>query len=394
MIAFTKLLCGTATVREALSPGRTPDSAGALHFERTAGPLVVWNVTRRCNLRCRHCYFTAAPDASSRELSREQGLQLLADLKAAGAPVLLFSGGEPLMREDVFEWVRAARDAGIHPVLSTNGTLLTEDAAKRLADAGLAYAGVSMDGTDGVHDAFRGQTGAFAKALDGLRAAKKAGLRTGLRFTVCGDNVEELPKVFDLAESEGIPRVCIYHLVWAGRASQMRDRDLSLYERQMVVDLIIEKTLDWGRRGVPAEVLTVDCPSDGVYLAGFVRREMPQRLGEVQQLLDAHGGCSAGTKFASIDPSGGVHPCQFWEHATLGNVTECTFREIWNDMTQPLLHGLKMKARYLSGPRCGKCVYRSVCAGCRVRAEVATGDPFADDPSCYLADKDIKPQAS
>ncbi len=392
MIACTKLLCGTATVREALSQGLRED-AGTLHFTRTKGPLVVWNITRRCNLRCRHCYSGSVPGAAGHELSRDEGFQLIADLRAANVPVLLFSGGEPLMREDVFEWIHAARVAGLHPVLSTNGTLITDAVAARLVGAGLAYAGISLDGTDGANDAFRGERGAFAKALAGLRAAKKAGLRTGLRFTVCAENIEELPKVFDLAEAEAVPRVCIYHLVYSGRGSTMRDRDLSAYERQMMVDLIIEKTLDWARRRVAAEILTVDCPADGVYLANFVRREMPSRLDEVKQMLDLHGGCSAGTKFASIDAAGNVHPCQFWDHVTLGNVKACTFREIWRDTTEPLMHALKQKARHLSGPRCGKCVYRSVCGGCRVRAEVVAGSPWADDPACYIADKDIKPQS-
>ncbi len=392
MIACTKLICGTGTVREALS-GEKSSKAAALHFSKMTGPLVVWNITKRCNLRCRHCYSGSTPGAAGRELTRDEGVQLIADLKAAGVPVLLFSGGEPLLREDVFEWIRAANVAGIHSGLSTNGTLITADVAKRLADAGLDYAGISLDGTDRVNDAFRGEKGAFDKALAGLRAAKSAGIRTGLRITVCSENIEELPKIFDLVEAEAVPRLCVYHLVYSGRGADLRDIDLSAYERQMMADLIIEKTLDWSRRGVNAEILTVDCPTDGVYIAEFVRREMPHRLDEVKRMLDVKGGCSAGTKFASIDASGNVHPCQFWEHVTLGNVKQATFSEIWRDTTDPLMRGLKVKARLLNGPRCGKCVYRSVCSGCRVRAEVVTGDPWADDPSCYLPDKDIKPTA-
>jgi len=387
MIGFTKLLCGSATVSQVLTHAeREAAPANVLQFMHDRGPIVVWNVTRRCNLACEHCYTSSGVDASSRELTREQGLKLIDDLREARVPVLLFSGGEPLLREEVFAWASAAAAAGLRPSLSTNGTLITDAVAARIRDAGFAYVGVSLDGTGKIHDAFRGEKGAFKRALAGLRAAKKAGLRTGVRFTVCAQNLAELPKVLDLVEAEGIPRFCLYHLVYAGRGVALRERDITLAACRGMIDLLIEKTLDWCRRGVGAEILTVDNHADGVYLARYVEAHLPERLDEVKKLLELHGGCSAGTKFAAIDAAGDVHPCQFWEHVTLGNVTERPFVEIWTDLFNPLMRMLKTKAPHLVGERCKACGYRRLCAGCRVRAEAETGNPWADDPRCYLTE--------
>lgn len=391
MIGFTKLLCGTATVKEALRHAREPGKAPAemLRFVKSRGPMVVWNITRRCNLKCKHCYYPSGGKRRQRELTLEEGMRLIEDLGAAAVPVLLFSGGEPLLRKELFAWGAAARDAGIHPVLSTNGTLITDKVAARLLKSGFAYVGVSLDGMEGAHDEFRGERGSYRKALRGLLRARKAGLRTGVRFTVCAENLAELPRLLDLVERETIPRFCLYHLVYAGRGAGLRRRDLTPEERRRMVDFLIEKTLDWDRRGIQSEILTVDNHADGVHIADYVRRNLPGRLDEVKQLIDMQGGCSAGTKFASIDSEGNVHPCQFWEHGALGNVTECTFREIWNDVSQPLLRGLRSKSACLSGIRCRRCVYRSVCAGCRVRAQAVSGDPWADDPACYLTENEI-----
>jgi radical SAM protein with 4Fe4S-binding SPASM domain len=392
MIGCTRLLCGSATVSEALGHGRRfTASPGALHYTETRGPLVVWNVTRRCNLRCEHCYYDAATQsAAAGEFTREEGMNLIADLAKAGVPVLLFSGGEPLLRHELFDWGRAARDARLHPVLSTNGVLITDAVARSLADAGFGYVGVSLDGMRETNDRFRGLAGAFDAALAGLRAAMRAGLRTGVRFTVHAGNVAELPAVLDLVEAEGIPRFCLYHLVYSGRGARLRDLDLTNEQRRRLLDLIIARTLDWNRRGVESEILTVDNHADGLYITEYVRKHMPERLAEVQRLQRLHGGCSAGTKFANIDSGGNVHPCQFWQHVSLGNVRDRAFGEIWNDLTKPLLAKLKTKGANLKGERCSRCAHQDLCCGCRVRAEAATGDPWDDDPACYLTEKERK----
>jgi len=391
MIAFTKLLCGTATVREVLTYTARPDETptAMLHYVSQRGPLVVWNITRRCNLHCLHCYYNSDSQRAAHELTLEQGMRLIEDLRSARVPVLLFSGGEPLLRREIFALGRAAKDARLHPVLSTNGVLITEGVAAKLADAGFAYVGVSLDGMEEKHDAFRGETGAFARALSGLRAAKDAGLRTGVRFTVCADNLEDLPKVLDLVETEGIPRFCLYHLVYAGRGADVRERDINAQQRRAMLDLLIHKTLDWCRRGIDSEILTVDNHADGIYVAEYVRKHLPGRIDEVEELIRLHGGCSAGTKFGSIDAEGNVHPCQFWEHVSLGNVRQRPFSEIWADESHPVLAKLRAMPDPLRGERCAPCRYRAVCGGCRVRAEAVYGDAWGDDPACYLSEEEI-----
>ena len=250
--------------------------------------------------------------------------------------------------------------------------------------------GVSLDGLRTTHDRFRGREGAFDEAVAGLCAARGAGVKTGVRFTVTRDNVDDLPGVLDLVEREGIPRFCLYHLVYSGRGSGLTDRDLDHQRRRDLLDFLIRKVLDWKDRGVATEILTVDNHADGVYIADYVRRHLPERIVEVERLQAMHGGCSAGTKFADIDAAGNVHPCQFWEHVTLGNVRERRFAEIWNDTSHPLMKGLKDKPSHLRGERCATCAHVSVCAGCRIRAETVTGDVWGDDPACYLTDEEIR----
>lgn len=391
MIGCTKLLCGTATVAEALAAGHDPEGAPAhlLQFGRSRGPLVVWNMTRRCNLRCVHCYFDAEPGSFADELSTAEGRKLIDDLSAAHCPVLLLSGGEPMVRDDVYELGAYAVARGMRVVLSTNGTLIDALAAARLKESGFSYIGVSLDGTETTHDRFRGQSGAFATAVAGIRRSLQAGMNAGVRMTVTGENLQDVDAVLDLVERERIPRFCLYHLVYAGRAREMAGADLSNRERRALMDRIVERVLDWERRKVRVEVLTVDNHADGIYLRQYVAGHRPERLTEVDRLSRMHGGCSAGTKFANVDARGEVHPCQFWGHVSLGSVRDRPFAEIWNDPENAFLTKLKNKSAYLNGRRCHICVHREICGGCRIRAEFATGDVWGDDPNCYLTDDEI-----
>ncbi len=390
MIGLTKLLCGRATVSEALSYDRhgRADREGRPDLIQFAqvGPVVVWNVTARCNLRCAHCY--AAEATGGDELTTDEGRSLIDDLAGLGVPVLLLSGGEPLMREDVFELIAYARERGLRPSLSTNGTLVDTETAGRLAEVGAAYVGVSLDGLEETHDRFRGEPGAFKRALAGLRAARDAGLKTGIRFTVTRDNVNDLPGLLRLTEEERIPRFCMYHLVYAGRGKGLRDRDLSAPERRELVEGLISRALDWCERGVEVEILTTDNHADGVLVLHYVEEHQPERAEEVRQLLRMAGGCSAGRKFVQIDPRGDVHPCQFWPEATLGNVRERSFSEIWRDESCEMTARLRQMPEPLTGQRCGRCIYREYCGGCRVRA-LALGDVWGDDPSCPLTEEEI-----
>jgi radical SAM protein with 4Fe4S-binding SPASM domain len=390
MIGCTKLLCGTATVSEAVKYDR--DSAKLpphmLQFSADCRPLVVWNMTNRCNLKCRHCYLNAEEHAAENELSTAEAKVFIEDLAEMQVPVLLFSGGEPLVREDLFELAAYAKALAIRPVLSTNGTLITPEIAQKLKDAGFQYVGVSIDGTVETHDAFRGRHGAFAQTLQGIKNAQAAGLKTGMRFTVNKLNYKDLPAVLELAAREGIPRFCMYHLVYAGRGKDMAELDVTPAESREIIEMLIAKTLDFHRRGVEMEILTTDNHADGIYILRYLAQHQPERVDEVRELLRMHGGCSAGQKMANVNHMGNVHACQFWAHRPLGNVRDRKFSEIWTDKQDQFMCDLRVKTGKVEG-KCGKCDYKEYCGGCRIRAEVVHGNIWGEDPACYLTVEEI-----
>ncbi len=390
MIGFTKLLCGTATVSEAMRHGRSTRKLPPhlLQFSSDARPVVFWNTTNRCNLRCKHCYINAEDVEYEDELSTEEAKAFIEDLGRMKVPVLMFSGGEPLVRQDMFELGRHAVEVGLRPVISTNGTLIDRDVARKIKETGFQYVGISLDGGPATHDEFRGIKGAFERAIEGIRACNEVGVKAGVRLTVNKYNYRDLPEVLRIVEEERIPRFCMYHLVYSGRGRDMVDMDLSPEERREVIEWLSEKTFDLHRRGVEVEILTTDNHADGVYILNYIKRHQPEREAEVRQLLAMHGGCSAGVKAANVDPQGNVHPCQFWPHVTLGNVRERPFSEIWAD-TSEFQCQLRTKREHLKG-RCAECAYNDLCGGCRIRAEVVHGDVWGSDPTCYLTDEEIK----
>ena len=391
MIGITKLYCGTATPGDALRYGRASQHLPAhlLQFSADKKPVVVWNCTRRCNLHCVHCYAEAEDREYSGELSSEEARAFIEDLAEFGAPVLLFSGGEPLMRRDVIELAAFAREKGIRPVLSTNGTLISSQMAQRIKEAGIGYVGISIDGIGAHHDRFRGQRGAFEAALAGVANCVAVGQRVGLRFTINRRNYEDVGAILDLVERESIDRVCFYHLVYSGRGSGIRRDALEPEQTRAVVDLIIDRAADFHRRGLDKDILTVDNHADGVYLYQRIKREQSERAEEVLQLLRWNGGNSSGTGIGAVDNLGNVHPDQFWWHYTLGNVRQRRFSEVWRDTSEPLLGGLRNRKSLLKG-RCGACQYLDICNGnFRVRAEAVYDDVWAPDPACYLTDAEI-----
>lgn len=387
MIGCTKLLCGTATVSDIVKYGRDSKNLPPhmLQFSADNKPIVVWNMTGRCNLLCKHCYINAEDREFSGELSTAEAKVFIDDLAKMKVPVLLFSGGEPLVRSDLFELGAYARDKGLRPVISTNGTLITPEVAKRIHETGFQYVGVSLDGNEEVHDHFRGKKGAFAETLAGIRNSIAAGNKTGIRFTVNKLNYHTLPEILDIVEREKIPRFCMYHLVYSGRGKEMSELDTTHEQKIATINLLIDKTLDFNRRGVEVEILTTDNHADGIYILQYFEKHQPERVEEIRQLLDMHGGCSAGQKMANVDYRGDVHACQFWGHVSLGNVREKPFSEIWNSTQNEFLNKLRSKASQLSG-KCGECRYSSLCSGCRIRAEVVSGDLWGEDPACYLAE--------
>ncbi len=385
MIGFTKLLCGTATISDVMRQRHGQDAmqASLLQFSSERSPVVVWNITSQCNLKCRHCYIEATESAKDNEMTTQEGKDFIDNLAEMKVPVLMFSGGEPLVRPDLFELAAYAVEKGLRIVLSTNGTLIDEFTAKLIKEAGFQYVGVSIDGREEIHDEFRGEKGAFKAAIAGIRAAKAAGNRTGVRFTLNSINKDDLPAVMELIEEEKVDRFCMYHLVYAGRGSDMKNLDLPAAEKKKVAQFLIEKTMDFNSRGIEIEILTTDNHADGLYLLDHIKATDPGRVEEVRQLLEMHGGCSAGDRMADVDFLGNVHPCQFWSDMILGNVRERKFSDIWNDLeaNDGILAKLRSKPEQLNA-QCGKCSQNRLCGGCRIRASV-DGDIWGDDPACF-----------
>ncbi len=391
MIGISKLYCRTIEPSDVLRYGRKSKKLPShmLQFSSDKKPVVVWNITRKCNLKCVHCYSQSDGMDYQDEMTTEDGKKLLSDLGDFGVPVILFSGGEPLVRKDLFELGKYARALGMRVVISTNGTMINKYIAEKLKDIGVSYVGVSLDGIGQTNDNFRGVKGSFERALKGIRNCREMGIKVGLRFTINRRNVNDVPGIFDLLEKEDIRRICFYHLVYSGRGSQLIDEDLTKEQTRDIVDLIIERTADLHRRGKKVEVLTVDNHADGVYLYIKLLKENPKRAREVLELLKMNGGNSSGHGIGCVSWDGNVYADQFWRHHSFGNVKERPFSEIWTDMSDPLMKKLKNKKLYVKG-RCAKCQYLDVCGGnFRVRAEAVTGDIWAEDPACYLTDEEI-----
>ena len=391
MIGISKLYCGTVEPSDALRYGRDSSQLPShlLQFSKDKRPVVVWNVTQRCNLKCVHCYAHAKNKAMDNELTTEQGKQLIDDLAGFGSPVMLFSGGEPLVRKDLPQLAAYAVEKGMRAVISTNGTLITPEMARNLKEIGLSYVGISLDGMEEINDRFRGVSGAFRSALEGIKNSQDAGIKVGLRFTINKFNVKEIPDIFQLLEDMDIPRVCFYHLVYAGRGTDLVKEDLTHEGTRAAVDLIIDETKRLFNKGMPKEVLTVDNHADGPYIYLRLLKENPERAKEVLELLKWNEGNNSGRGIGCVSWDGEVYADQFWRHHSFGNVKDRPFSQIWTDTTEALMGKLKEKKKHVKG-RCATCTWLDVCGGnFRVRAEAVSGDIWAPDPACYLTDEEI-----
>lgn len=386
MLNVTRLLCDIEQPMDALRYGRGVDAPRAAKDRK---PVVVWNVSRTCNLKCMHCYSDSDAIAYPGELTTEQGRALLDDLASFGVPAVLLSGGEPLARRDLFELAEYGRSLGLKFTLSTNGTLIDEKKAERIREIGFAYVGISFDGMGATNDKFRGVAGAFDRALRGIRNCKAVGQKVGLRLTLTPATVSDLDKIFDFIEAEDIDRACFYHLVPSGRGRSATT--LPHADARNAVDRIFRRTREFAAKGRPREILTVDNHTDAAYLYMTLRNQDAQRAANAYELLTWNGGGanSSGIGIADIDTQGNVHPDQFLQAVTLGNVKERKFSEIWTDGRNQTLSELRDRNGRLHG-RCAECAYLSMCGGnFRARALNATGDLWASDPGCYLSDAEI-----
>ena len=386
MVNITKLYCGEEQPADGLRYGH---GHGAPKSAAERRPIVVWNVTRTCNLRCVHCYSDSHAQKYSGELTHEEAKRVIDDLVTFQVPAVLFSGGEPLVRPDLLELMEYAATSGLRVTLSTNGTLIDQPTAQRLHEIGLTYVGISLDGIGETNDLFRGKKGAFDDAVRGMRNCRAVSKKVGLRLTLTRRNCMDLHDIFNFIEAEDIQRACFYHLVYSGRGNAADE--LTKAEVRRAMDIILERTRSFHERGLKKEILTVDNHADNAYLYLKLGERQSARAEEVYQWMKWNGGGanSSGIGIANIDTQGNVHPDQFWQSATLGNVKQRRFSEIWSDNSIPLLAGLRNRLPLLKG-RCGQCRFKEICGGSfRVRAAQVYGDPWASDPACYLTESEI-----
>jgi pseudo-rSAM protein/SPASM domain protein len=386
MISISKLLLDSDAEGDGLRYDAAAESdREQIREQKQRRPVVVWNATKQCNLACSHCYASAEFERAPGELSTAEAKAMIDGLADFGVPVILFSGGEPLLRQDLVELVDYATDAGLRAVLSTNGTLLTEDRARELRDAGLSYAGVSVDGRRETNDEFRGREGAFDAAVRGMEACLEVGLKTGLRYTITDLTAPDMEGIVDLLTDVGVDRFCFYHLDYGGRG--VPDADLSPSRRREAVERLCDLTREYHENGEEIETLLVGNYADAAFLVEYTRREFSsERAERVRNYLEVNGGDPAGERVADVDYLGNVHATQFWQGYSLGNVRDRPFGAIWSDETNPVLSALRDRPDNLTG-KCADCQYKNLCrGGSRLRALGVEDDLFAPDPQCYLTE--------
>jgi Fe-coproporphyrin III synthase len=391
MNRITQCMHGRGTVSSMMRHRHKPQAdmpSSYLAFSGMFRPVVFWNLTDRCNLSCTHCYSRSGPGRTTEgELTTAEALGVIDDLANLGVPLILFTGGEPLMREDLWDLARHAKDRGLKMALSTNGTLITTELARRIKESGIEYAGISLDGANAdTHDRFRNSPGAFEQTLRAFAACGEAGLRCGVRVTLTKENCQELGALVDLSLSLGASRFCLYWLVPTGRGSESYARlQLDRDEVVKALTLLYRKAKETDPAAM--EFLTVDAPQDAIHLLASMEKDGSEDLDDARTLLESlKGGCSAGTRVANIDTRGNVYPCQFARSPEFlaGNIRDRPFSRIWADKENPVLARFRQKDARFSG-RCGACRHRELCGGgCRVRAHAPGGDFFAEDPFCFL----------
>ncbi len=333
--------------------------------------LISWNLTSACNLRCPHCYLDAG-QAGKHEMTTGECFDLIAEMSALGTGMLILTGGEPLLRRDVFSIAQRASQAGIMVVMGTNGILLDEELVITLKESGVSGVGISLDSLNPEqHDAFRGVAGCWEKTVRGIRTCIAAGLPVVLQTTLTASNRGEIPALMDFAHREGAQSFNLYHLVCTGRGESLSDVSPQQYEESLIY--LVE-----AQSRYPGMMVRAKCAPHGNRIAN--QRGLPFLLG---------AGCPAGTSYLRIAPEGDVTPCPYLP-LVAGNVRERSLRLIWEEAT--LFAGLR--APQLKG-RCGSCEFGEDCIGCRARAWAATGDYLADDPWCeHQPDGGSRPPAS
>lgn len=361
-----------------------------LAYSPVIRPVIFWNLTGRCNLSCMHCYNSSGSDQESyTELTTDEAHSFIDDCAGLNVPVILFSGGEPLLRSDLFELATHAKEKRIKTALSTNGTLITQEIAEKIRESGIGYVGISLDGaTSKTHDRFRNCQGAFDPAIRAFSYCNDAKIRCGVRVTLTKANYHELKDLIDLSLTIGACRFCLYWLVPSGRGTgSYVNLQLSASEVFSALDLLHE----YASKTDPSviEFLTVDGPQDAICLLSLMEQKNSPDLPDARSLIASmKGGCSAGIRVASVTQHGDVYPCQFAQipECHVGSIRTRKFSELWNDKDNPVLKRFRNKKEMLKG-RCASCSYLDLCGGgCRVRAFFQKKDFSDDDPFCFIKD--------
>ncbi|MCC5882773.1 MAG: heme d1 biosynthesis radical SAM protein NirJ [Halomonas sp.] len=373
----------TRYVKSLLEPTPVPPA------HKPPGPVVIWNLIRRCNLTCKHCYTVSADIDFKGELSTEEVFTVLDDLKRFRVPALILSGGEPLMRPDIFEISQRARELGIYTGLSTNGTLIDESNIAQIAECGYDYVGISIDGLEATHDEFRRRKGAFRESMHAVKLCKQHGIKVGLRFTLTQQNYEQLDDILALIDEHDVDKFYLSHLNYGGRGHRHRKQDAWYQMTRDAMTRLFDHCRSELERGVEREYVTGNNDADGPFLLMWAREHFPDQAEELERRLINWGGNASGEHIANIDNLGTVHPDTFWWDHDLGNVRQQPFSEIWSNTQDALMQGFRQRPRPLKG-RCGDCRYLAICNGnTRVRAWKVTGDPWEEDPGCYLSNEEI-----
>lgn len=374
-------------MRELISPSHPG-------IRRPSGPVVIWNILRKCNLACRMCYANSYNKDFEGELSLEECLKNIDELKKASVPALILSGGEPLLHPHFFEIAEHAKKQRFYLSLSTNGILITREVASRLKEMGFDYVGVSLDGIGKVHDYIRGEKGAFDQSLTGIRHAIEHGLKVGIRTTLTHTNSHQIGNMLELCKELGVGKFYLSHLNYGGRGNKKEDAHFEMTRNAM--NLLFEKSLFLETQGNPLEIVTGNNDADAGYMLLWAQGKFPdENIQYVRELMLNWGGNASGVGVANIDSQGDVHPDSFWPGVKLGNIKEKSFSEIWKESDHPILKVLRSDRKEITG-RCQDCSFFKICNGnTRVRAMQTLNDPWASDPGCYLTDNEIlEPQTT
>lgn len=357
------------------------------------GPVVIWNLIRRCNLQCKHCYSTSLDIDFKDELTTEQIKATIDDLKIAHVPVLILSGGEPLLRPDIYEITEYAKQKGFYLALSTNGTLINEDNIEAIKAADYQYVGISIDGLEEFHDEFRRQKGSFKTSMHAIKLCKEAGIKVGMRLCLTKENFKDIPAMLDLMEENSVDKFYLSHLNYSGRGKRSAENDAMFKMTKDAMEMLYERAWSHITQGIETDFVTGNNDADGPFLLQWATKryaqEYPEAIANLKQRLINWGGNSSGINVANIDNTGTIHPDTYWWNHPIGNVKTEKFSDVWKNTQDPLMLGFRESPRPVKG-RCASCDHLAICGGnTRTRAFAQSGDAWAEDPGCYLDDDEI-----